>query len=63
MPLKNYDALHEAPEDAADAEALRFGRAEETTPMSMADRLHHSTPFLALPILHFTGALAKPQMH
>ena len=39
VPLKDYDALHEALEEAADAEALRLGRTEETIPMSMADRL------------------------
>ena len=30
VPLRDYDALHEALEDAADAEALRLGRAEES---------------------------------
>ena len=40
VPLKDYDALSEALEEAADAEAMRLGRAEETIPMSMADRLH-----------------------
>ena len=44
VPLKDYDALHEALEDAADAEALRLGCAEETIPMSMADRLHQGSP-------------------
>ena len=44
VPLKNYDALHEALEDAADAEALRLGRAEEAIPMSMADRLRRENP-------------------
>ena len=39
VPLKDYDALHEALEEAADAEALRLGRAEENIPMSVADRL------------------------
>ena len=40
VPLKDYDALQETLEEAADAEALRLGRTEETIPMSMADRLH-----------------------
>ena len=40
VPLKDYDALQEALEEAADAEALRLGHAEETIPMSMADRLY-----------------------
>ena len=44
VPLKDYDALQEALEDAADAEALRLGRADEAIPMSMADRLHHDNP-------------------
>ena len=44
VPLKDYDALHEALEDAADAEALRLGRADEAIPMSMADRLHRENP-------------------
>ena len=39
VPLKDYDALGDALEEAADAEALRLGRADETIPMSMADRL------------------------
>ena len=44
VPLKDYDALHEALEDAADAEALRLGRADEAIPMSMADRLRRDNP-------------------
>ena len=44
VPLKDYDALQEALEDAADAEALRLGRADEAIPMSMADRLHRDNP-------------------
>ena len=44
VPLKDYDALHEALEDAADAEALRLGRADEAIPMSMADCLHRENP-------------------
>ena len=44
VPLKNYDALHKALEDAADAEALRLGRSEEAIPMSMADRLRQENP-------------------
>ena len=44
VPLKDYDALREALEDAADAEALRLGRTEEAIPMSMADRLHQDNP-------------------
>ena len=40
VPLKDYDALQEALEDAADAEALRLGRTDEVIPMSMADRLY-----------------------
>lgn len=44
VPLKDYDALHEALEDAADAEALRLGRADEAIPMSMADRLRRNNP-------------------
>lgn len=44
VPLRDYDALHEALEDAADAEALRLGRAEESIPMSMADRLRQTNP-------------------
>ena len=44
VPLKDYDALQEALEDAADAEALRLGRADEAIPMSMADRLHQDNP-------------------
>lgn len=44
VPLKDYDALHEALEDAADAEALRLGRADEPIPMSMADRLRRDNP-------------------
>ena len=44
VPLKDYDALREALEDAADAEALRLGRADEAIPMSMADRLHQDNP-------------------
>ena len=35
MATRPYQAL----EEAADAEALRLGRTEETIPMSMADRL------------------------
>lgn len=44
VPLKDYDALQEALEDAADAEALRLGRADEAIPMSMADRLYRDNP-------------------
>ena len=44
VPLKDYDALQEALEDAADAEALRLGRADEAIPMSMADRLRQNNP-------------------
>lgn len=44
VPLKDYDTLHEALEDAADAEALRLGRADEAIPMSMADRLRRDNP-------------------
>ena len=44
VPLKDYDALHEALEDAADAEALRLGRAEEAIPMTMADCLREGNP-------------------
>ena len=44
VPLKDYDALHEALEDAADAEALRLGRSDEAIPMSIADRLHRDNP-------------------
>ena len=40
VPLKDYDALQEALEEAADAEALRLDRTEEAIPMSMADRLY-----------------------
>lgn len=40
VPLKHYDALREALEEAADAEALRIGRADEAIPMSLADRLY-----------------------
>ena len=40
VPLKDYDALQEALEQAADAEALRLGRTDEVIPMSMADRLY-----------------------
>ena len=40
VPLKDYDALQEALEEAADAEALRLGRTDEVIPMSMADRLY-----------------------
>ena len=32
VPLKDYDLLQEALEDAADAEALRLGRADEAIP-------------------------------
>ena len=39
VPLKDYDTLGDALEEAADAEALRLGRADENIPMSMADRL------------------------
>ena len=41
VPLKDYDALRDALEDAADAEAMRLGRAEESVPMVMVDRLCH----------------------
>ena len=44
VPLKDYDALHEALEDAADAEALCLGRTDEAIPMSMADRLRRDNP-------------------
>ena len=44
VPLKDYDALREALEDAADAEALRLGRADEAIPMSMADRPRRDNP-------------------
>ena len=44
VPLKDYDALRDALEDAADAEALRLGRAEESVPMAMVDRLCHESP-------------------
>ena len=40
VPLKDYDALQEALEEAADAEALRLGRTDEIIPMSVADRLY-----------------------
>ena len=40
VPLKDYDALQEALEEAADAEALRLGRTDEVIPMRMADRLY-----------------------
>ena len=40
VPLKDYDALQESLEEAADAEALRLGRTDEVIPMSMADRLY-----------------------
>ena len=40
VPLKDYDALQEALEEAADAEALRLGRTDEVIPMGMADRLY-----------------------
>ncbi len=36
--------MRDALEDAADAEALRLGRADEAIPMSMADRLHQGNP-------------------
>ena len=42
VPLKDYDALHDDLEDAADAEALRLSRAapdQETIPASLVDRL------------------------
>ena len=44
VPLKDYDLLQEALEDAAEEEALRLGRADETIPMSMADRLYQGNP-------------------
>lgn len=44
VPLKDYDALRDALEDAADAEAMRLGRAEESVPMVMVDRLCHENP-------------------
>lgn len=43
VPLKDYDALQEALEEAADAEALRLGRTDEVIPMSMADRLYRES--------------------
>ena len=42
VPLKDYDTLHDALEDAADAEALRLSRAatdQETIPAILVDRL------------------------
>ena len=44
VPLKDYDLLQEALEDAADAEALRLGRADEAIPMHMADQLRQGNP-------------------
>ena len=44
VPLKDYDALREALEDAADAEVVRLGCDEEAISMSMADRLHQENP-------------------
>ena len=44
VPLKDYDALCDALEDAADAEAWRLGRAEESVPMAMVDPLCHENP-------------------
>ena len=41
-PVKNYDALHDDSEDAADAEAQRLSRTDsdqETIPAALVDRL------------------------
>lgn len=47
VPLKDYDALRDALKEAADAEAMRLARAEESVPMVMVDRLCQESPVRA----------------